>query len=96
MMAAYVYILSNRPNGAIYVGSRTNLIKRVSERKNKLHAGSHTANFDIGNLVYYEVCDSIEAAALREKQLKNWRRAWKVKLLNSVNPEWNDLYDEII
>lgn len=96
MMAAYVYILSNRPNGAIYVGSRTNLIKRVSERKNKLHAGSHTANFDIGNLVYYDVCDSIEAAALREKSIKKLAPGMEGKVTMSDNPEWNDLYDEII
>lgn len=94
-MAAYVYILANRPNGAIYVGSTTNLQKRIYEHKNKLRPDSHTAKFGINQLVYYETCDSIETAALRENQLKAWRRAWKVKLLMEANPEWQDLYDDI-
>ena len=77
-MSAYVYILANKPNGTIYVGSTTNLIKRVYEHKNKVYSNSHTAKFNINQLVYYEECGDIETAALREQQLKNWRRAWKV------------------
>lgn len=95
-MPAFVYTLANRPNGALYVGSTTNLIKRVYEHKNKLHPSSHTARFDITQLVYYEQCDELEMATIRERQLKNWRRAWKVNLLMQDNPKWKDLYDDII
>ncbi|MCL2440030.1 MAG: GIY-YIG nuclease family protein [Alphaproteobacteria bacterium] len=95
MKQAYVYILANKKNGTIYIGVSSDLIKRIYEHKNKSHKG-FSAKYDICKLVYYEVFDDIELAIAREKQLKNWRREWKLELIEKTNPEWRDLYEDII
>ncbi len=72
-----------------------NLVKRVYEHKSKITDG-FSKKYNLTKLVYYEVFDNIENAIKREKQLKNWKREWKVELIEKVNREWNDLYNEII
>jgi putative endonuclease len=91
----YVYFMANKTNVALYIGVTNDLIRRVNEHKNKIHKG-FTAKYDINKLVYYEVSDDPESAILREKCLKGSSRARKNKLVNSMNPEWKDLYEEIL
>ena len=91
----YVYIMFNKRNGTLYVGVTSNLKKRVYEHKNKLIEG-FTKKYDVSNLGYYEKFDSIEDAILREKQIKGKIRAYKLKLIETMNPEWRDLYDDIV
>ena len=81
--------------GALYIGVTGDLIKRIWEHKNKITVG-HTEKYKIYHLVYYEVFENIENAIEREKQLKNWHREWKMNLIIENNPEWKDLYDEIL
>ena len=91
----YVYFMANTTNIALYVGVTNDLIRRVYEHKHKVHKG-FTTRYDINKLVYYEVCGDTETAILREKRLKGSSRARKNKLINSMNPEWKNLYEEII
>ena len=91
----YVYILFSKRNGTLYVGVTSNLIKRIWEHKNKVAEG-FTQKYNVDKLGYYEVFDDIENAIIREKQIKSWKRIKKLALIESVNPEWNDLYDTII
>ena len=86
----YVYILTNKRNNVFYVGVTSTLQHRVWEHKNKVHAG-FTAKYNINKLVYYEEYQYVEDAIYREKQLKKWRRQWKVDLIKKSNPYWNDL-----
>jgi len=94
-MSAYIYIMSNKQNGTIYVGVTSDLIKRVYEHENSF-VDSFTKKYNLKKLVYYEIFEDISEAIKREKQLKNWKRAWKVELVEKVNVEWNDLYDELV
>ena len=94
MKKFYVYILSNKKNGFIYIGMTSNLAKRVWEHKNEVVEG-RTKKYSIKRLVYYEVHDNSEVAAHRERKLKRWRRAWKNDLIEEQNPDWNELYHEI-
>jgi len=89
-----VYILASKRNGTLYIGVTSGLAKRIGEHKNKFVEG-FTKRYDVEKLVYYEAHDSAEAAIQREKQLKKWNRAWKLHLIEGMNPEWRDLYDEI-
>ena len=93
-MTYYVYILTSRRNGTLYVGVTNNLIRRVFEHRNNLVKG-FTEKYGVHTLAYYEDCQSIESAIRREKQLKEWQRKWKLSLIEETNPEWRDLYDEI-
>jgi len=90
----YVYILASKPYGTLYVGVTSELAKRVWQHKEHLVAG-FTTKHDIERLVWYECHDSIEAAITREKQIKEWRRAWKVNLIQAMNPDWRDLYEDL-
>ncbi|MFU8833622.1 MAG: GIY-YIG nuclease family protein [Wenzhouxiangella sp.] len=90
-----VYILASKRNGTLYVGVTSNLVKRVWEHKNNLVEG-FTQKYDVHQLVWYEVHEEMESAIAREKQLKGWRRAWKISLIEQENPEWIDLYDSIL
>jgi len=92
-LSYYVYILTNRPNGTLYIGVTNNLERRISEHRLKTVAG-FTKRYDIDRLVYYETFDRIDDAIAREKQLKHWNRAWKVRLILQNNPEWHDLFEE--
>ncbi|MFA7717738.1 MAG: GIY-YIG nuclease family protein [Candidatus Absconditabacterales bacterium] len=89
----YVYIMTNKRNGALYIGVTSDLMKRVYEHKNKLTPG-FTSQYGLDKLVYYEECGSIEAGILREKQLKGGNRKNKLKLIEDINPEWSDLSEE--
>ena len=90
----FVYILAKDRNGTFYIGFTENLVKRVHEHKNEL-AGGFTRKYGIKTLVYYETCSDYEGALFREKQLKKWRRASKIKLIEAMNPKWRDLYADI-
>ncbi|MCX7338885.1 MAG: GIY-YIG nuclease family protein [Alphaproteobacteria bacterium] len=95
MKYAYVYILTSQANGTLYIGVTSDLIKRVWEHKNKDTKG-FTSKYGIDRLVYFEQFGRIELAIHREKRLKEWQRQWKIDLIESVNPEWRDLYDDIV
>jgi len=94
-MNYYVYILANKRNGTIYTGVTSDLVKRVWQHKNHFVKG-FTSEYGVDKLVYYEITSDIKSALSREKNLKDWRRSWKVDLIESVNSNWNDLYDQII
>ena len=90
----FVYILFSKRNGTLYIGVTNDLKRRVYEHKNKLVQG-FTAKYGVDKLGYFEVGEDIEVALVREKQLKKTNRKRKIALIESVNPEWRDLYDEI-
>ena len=90
-----VYILTSRMNGTFYIGVTSELAKRVWQHKHKQVAG-FTSRYGVDKLVYYESCESAESAIQREKQIKKWNRKWKLELVEAVNPEWRDLYEEIV
>ena len=90
----YVYILFNKRNGTLYTGVTSDIIKRVYQHKNKLVEG-FTSKHGIDKLGYYEVHESITSAIEREKQIKGGSRKSKLALIESINPDWNDLYDSI-
>jgi putative endonuclease len=90
----YVYILTNRPRGVFYVGVTSDLIGRILAHKSKLVPG-FTATYGLVLLVYYEEFSSILEARAREAALKRWRRAWKVNLVETTNPDWHDLTDQL-
>ena len=90
-MYYYVYILTNRKNGTLYVGITNDLIRRVYEHKQKL-ADGFTKKYCIDMLVYYEITNDVISAIEREKQVKKWNRAWKLRLIKKMNPDWTDLY----
>ena len=94
MEGSYVYILASRRNGTLYVGSTTNLVKRIWEHKNNVIPG-FTAKYQVHQLVYYETHQDIIEAAKRERRLKNWCRKWKLNIIEKLNPTWRDLYAEI-
>lgn len=91
----YVYILASKRNGTLYVGFTNNLVKRVYEHKNNLVEG-FTKRYKVHDLVYFESHENSEQAILREKQMKEWKRYWKIKTINKFNPGWKDLYNSII
>ena len=91
----YVYILSNKKNGTLYIGMTNNLIRRIYEHKQGMISG-FTRKHDLDKLVFYQKSGSVESAINREKQMKKWKREWKIKLIERNNPEWEDLYQKII
>ena len=94
MKTMYVYIMTNKQNGTLYIGVTNNLVRRVYEHKNKSLSG-FTAKYTLDKLVYYEVFDDELTAITREKQLKKYNRNWKKDLIETVNPQWDDLYNHI-
>jgi putative endonuclease len=94
-MQYYVYILASQRNGTLYVGVTNDLVKRVHEHKQKLVDG-FTKKYNVDKLVHYEATGDIMAAIEREKQIKKWNRAWKLRLIEKSNPNWKDLYSQII
>ena len=89
-----VYILASKPHGTLYIGVTSDLIKRIWEHKQDFVEG-FTKKYGIHTLVYFEQCDDMANAIQREKQLKKWNRAWKLELIETLNPEWRDLWPEI-
>ena len=91
----YVYILSSKKNGTLYIGVTSNLRQRIYQHKNNLTDG-FTNKYGVYTLVYYEPHESAYSAISRERRLKEWKRQWKVALIEKCNPEWRDLYLDIL
>ncbi len=94
-MQYYVYILASKKNGTLYIGVTSDIIKRVYEHKKPMAVG-FTQKYAVHDLVFFEVTESVEGAIAREKQLKKWNRTWKISLIEKGNPEWKDMYTELI
>ena len=90
-----VYILASRREGALYVGVTADLAQRVWQHKSDFVKG-FTSRYNIHSLVWYEAHDSMESAIAREKAIKKWRRQWKIELIEQNNPDWRDLYSDIV
>ena len=90
-----VYILANKKNGTIYVGVTSDLVQRIWEHKNNMIEG-FTKRYHVHQLVWYELHESMESAIIREKRLKDWKRVWKLQLIETKNPDWLDLYNLIV
>ena len=88
--------MSNHKMGTLYIGSTSDLVKRVWQHKTKYFPDCFTAGYNLDKLVYYEFHESLENMVKRERQMKEWQRDWKVKLIVQKNPEWNDLYNEVL
>jgi len=89
-----VYMLASRRNGTLYVGVTSNLVQRVWQHREKFVEGFAAAH-RAATLVWYEVHDDADAAIAREKQIKRWKREWKIQMIERTNPYWNDLYNSI-
>ncbi|WP_439530711.1 GIY-YIG nuclease family protein [Pannonibacter sp.] len=91
----YVYMLASRLGGTLYIGVTNDLLRRISEHR--LGIGSRfAARYEVHRLVYYELFDDVEQAIHREKQLKRWNRAWKIRLIEERNPDWVDLFPGLV
>jgi putative endonuclease len=90
-----VYILASKRNGTFYTGVTSDLVKRIWEHKNNM-VGGFTKRYNVHRSVWYELHENMESAITREKRLKNWKRKWKMKLIEGSNPEWLDLYVRIV
>ncbi len=90
----YVYIMASERNGTLYVGVTNNLVRRVYEHKHDVVDG-FTKQYAVKQLVWFEHVEDISTAIMREKQIKKWYRKWKIELIESHNPQWKDLYEEI-
>ena len=90
-----VYILASKRNGTLYIGVTSDLVKRIWENKNNMVEG-FTKRYNVHQLVWYELHSTMESAITREKRLKDWKRKWKLELIESNNPKWEDLYYQII
>ena len=91
----FVYILASKRNGTLYIGVTKDLVRRVYEHKTDAVPG-FTSRHEVHNLVWYEQTDSILSAIQREKQMKAWKRDWKIKLIEQTNPYWHDLYPGLL
>jgi len=95
MKKYFVYILTNKNHSVLYTGFTDDLERRVYEHKNKMLKG-FTSKYNVDKLVYYEDFLDTDSAKLRESQLKKYHRCWKINLINDINPEWKDLYDDFV
>jgi putative endonuclease len=95
MTGGWVYIVTNKPNGTLYVGVTSNIARRAWEHREGLVDG-FTKRYDLKRLVYAERHEEIQLAIQREKTIKHWPRQWKVNLIRDINPSWNDLYDTLV
>jgi len=91
----YIYILASKRNGTLYIGVTNDLIKRVYEHKNNAVEG-FTKKYGVHNLAYYEETQDVNSAITREKQMKKWKRSWKIELIEKTNPDWEDLYQSLL
>jgi putative endonuclease len=94
MKTFYVYMMASKKNGTLYIGVTNDLVRRVWEHKHNIIQG-FTQKYNIHKLVWFEATSDINAAIVREKRMKKWRRQWKIDLIEKENPGWVDLYDEI-
>jgi len=94
-MDYYVYILCSQRNGTLYIGVTNDISRRIYEHKNKMLKG-FTRKYDVDKLVYVEVYTDPREAIHREKCLKKWNRTWKLRLIENTNPEWKDLYEDVL
>jgi putative endonuclease len=94
VMAYYVYILASRKDGATYVGMTNDIVRRIYEHRTKA-VPSFTSKYNITRLVWFEIYDDPISAISREKEIKKWRRSWKIALIARENPDWRDLYESI-
>ena len=94
-MQFWVYILANRRNGTLYVGVTRDLVRRVWEHKSDIVDG-FTSRYGVHILVWHELTPYLQAAIAREKQIKAWKRLWEVELVERINPDWNDLFKDLI
>ena len=90
-----VYMLASKRNGTLYTGVSSNLLKRIWEHKNNL-VGGFTNKYGVHTLVWYELHNTMYSAIQREKAIKNWKRAWKVKVIEKMNSHWHDLYSDLL
>ena len=95
MKSYFVYILASKKNGTLYIGVTNDICRRVYEHKEKLVAG-FTEKYNVSKLVYVEEFDNINEALHREKCIKKWNRKWKLRIIEEQNPDWNDLYENIL
>jgi putative endonuclease len=95
MKTPCLYIVASKRYGTLYVGVTSDLVKRIWEHKNHVVPG-FTKKYEITNLVWYESHETMESAIVREKRIKEWKRAWKINLIQEMNPNWEDLYESII
>ena len=94
-MKAWIYITTNKPNGVLYTGVTNELKNRITSHKTKKYKNSFSARYNVDKLVYFEEFDNIIPARAREKQLKVGSRTKKIKLIESINPKWENLYDSL-
>jgi putative endonuclease len=94
MPGGFVYFMTNRRDGILYAGVTSHLPRRIYEHRERMVAG-FTRRYGLKILVYYEQFDDIRDAIQREKTIKHWSRAWKVRLIHRMNPDWKDLYDDL-
>ena len=90
-----MYLLASKRNGTLYVGVTSDLVQRIWQHKNDLAEG-FTKHYGVHMLVWYEECGTMEAAISREKAIKEWKRTWKIRLIENRNPEWKDIYNELL
>lgn len=95
MKTYYVYLMSSQKRGTLYVGVTNDLIRRVWEHKHDVVEG-FTKKYQVHQLVWFEETSDVTAALHREKQIKKWRRQWKIDLIEKENPKWDDLYDQLV
>jgi putative endonuclease len=95
MKPGYVYIMASARNGTLYIGVTSDLVKRVWEHRNSLVEG-FTKKYGCKTLVWYEACDELDGARLRELQMKKWKRLWKLRVIEEMNPDWRDLYPTLL
>jgi len=94
-MTYYVYILASRRNGTLYIGSTSDIVERIWQHKNKV-IKSFTSRYNVTQLVHLEEFDEPGMMAQREKRLKEWKRSWKIQLIEKYNPQWEDLYEKLV
>lgn len=95
MKTYFVYMMASQKNGTLYIGVTSDLIRRVWQHKNNIHDG-FTKKYRVHNLVWYEVHRDVKEAIRREKQMKKWRRQWKINLIEKENSDWSDLYENLL
>ena len=94
-MKYYIYIITNKKEGVLYIGLTKDLKRRIYQHKKKVHPNTFSARYELEKLVYFESFKTEEKARLREKQMKKWKRNWKIELIEKNNPKWEDLYNNL-